>query len=286
MTLKYGLGRRRRRQRASSVTARRPAEKRRLLHEFAAAAAPLLRPARYVPIPPGTTASDIRDMMQTAASRSAPDWRANRSGSTPPAGARDCDRVADRSASSLAGARRDRRLRKVSRSPSCRRARRSWRSRPRAVRDDPTTDVARLARRVRDVGSRVVDEEPDRIERAAPSSAVDILFPCACSQHPRRQCRTRRRRGDLRRRQRSCEPRRRSAARARRRYPSDFLSNCGGVLGGTLEFAGVPFARIGALIEERPCTRRCGRACRCAGSPRPRHSHAMRSHRRAPSIPI
>ena len=31
----------------------------------------------------------------------------------------------------------------------------------------------------------------------------------------------------------------------------DFVSNCGGVLGGTLEFAGVPAAEVGPLVERR-----------------------------------
>jgi glutamate dehydrogenase/leucine dehydrogenase len=34
-------------------------------------------------------------------------------------------------------------------------------------------------------------------------------------------------------------------------YPPDFVSNCGGVLGGTLEFAGADVAAIGALIESQ-----------------------------------
>jgi glutamate dehydrogenase/leucine dehydrogenase len=33
-------------------------------------------------------------------------------------------------------------------------------------------------------------------------------------------------------------------------YPPDFVTNSGGVLGGTLEFAGVPFDRINAVIEK------------------------------------
>lgn len=33
-------------------------------------------------------------------------------------------------------------------------------------------------------------------------------------------------------------------------YVPAFVSNCGGVLGGTLEFAGVALPRIGSLIEE------------------------------------
>jgi glutamate dehydrogenase (NAD(P)+) len=240
-----------------------PAEKRRLLHEFAAAAAPLLQTGRYVPDPDlGTTASDIRDMMQTAGvTVRARDWRANRSGEyTARSVLATALALLERRGASLVGTRvaiegfgkvgaslaellvaRGAAVVAISTSRG-------------ALHRAEGLDVARLARRAREVGSHVVDGEPDRIERAALLELpVDVLFPCARfhSIHA----------GNVDRIAAaaicagandpvSAEAEAALLARGVA-YPPDFVSNCGGVLGGTLEFAGVPFDRIGALVEER-----------------------------------
>ena len=238
-------------------------EKRRLLGEFARAAAPLLHARRYVPDPDlGTCADDVRWMMESiGAEVAARDWRANRSGEyTARSALATAMEVRERQSASLAGCRvaiegfgkvgaalammlHDRGARVVAISTS-----------RGALHAPDGLDVARLARRAAAVGSRFVEDEPGRIERAALLElAVDVLFPCArfhsidAANAPRVAAPA------------ICagandpvSPEAEDVLRARGVvYPPDFVSNCGGVLGGTLEFAGVTAERIGALVEER-----------------------------------
>ena len=107
-------------------------------------------------------------------------------------------------------------------------------------------------RRAAAVGSSFVDGESARIDRAAVLELpVDVLFPCARfhSIHAGNVA------GVCARA--ICAGANDPVSPAAERvlfergipYPPDFLTNCGGVLGGTLEFAGVPFDRIGRFIE-------------------------------------
>jgi glutamate dehydrogenase (NAD(P)+) len=237
------------------------AEKRRLLLEFARAAAPLLHERRYVPDADlGTTADDVRWMMEALGARVRPrDWRTNRSGEhTARSALATAIALRARRGASLSGCRvaiegfgkvgtslarllDDRGARVVAISTS-----------RGAVHRPDGLDVRRLLARSREVGSRVVDDEPDRIAREALLELpVDVLFPCARfrSIHA----------GNA---ERVAAPAivagandpvspEAEAVLVRRgvAYPPDFVSNCGGVLGGTLEFAGAGLDAIGALIE-------------------------------------
>jgi glutamate dehydrogenase/leucine dehydrogenase len=107
-------------------------------------------------------------------------------------------------------------------------------------------------RRAADVGSRVVDDAPGPIERSRLLELpVDLLCPCARYQSVHD--------GNADRIGASAivagandpvSPEAEHALLARGvEYVPAFVSNCGGVLGGTLEFAGVAVPRIGPLIE-------------------------------------
>jgi glutamate dehydrogenase/leucine dehydrogenase len=247
------------------------AEKRRLLHEFANAAAALLQTRRYVPDADlGTSAGDIRGMMEAIGIPVGPrDWRANRSGEyTARSTLATAMAVLDRRSSSLAG----RRVAiegfgkvgcALARMLVAHGARVVAISTSRGALHDPAgLDVARLTARTAEIGSRVVEEEGGSVDRGAVARIarekllelpVDILFPCARF----RSIHT----GNVARiaAQAICagandpvSPEAEAMLFARGVvYPPDFVSNCGGVLGGTLEFAGVDPARIGTLIEER-----------------------------------
>jgi len=121
-----------------------------------------------------------------------------------------------------------------------------------ALHREAGLDVERLARLAAERGSRFVEEEPDLIERSALLELpVDLLLPCARfhSIHAGNVGRVAARavcaggndplspeaEGFLFERGVVCPP--------------DFLTNCGGVLGGTFEFAGVASERIGPLVE-------------------------------------
>ena len=238
-----------------------PAEKRRLLLDFARAAAPLLHERRYVPDADlGTTAHDVRWMMEAIGATVRPrDWRTSRSGEhTARSVLATAIALRTRRGAALSGCRvaiegfgkvgtalarllHERGARVVAISTS-----RGAIHRPEGL------DVPRLLARAGEVGSRVVDDEPGRIVREALLELpVDVLFPCARFQGIHA--------GNA---ERVAAPAicagandpvspEAEAVLVRRgvEYPPDFVSNCGGVLGGTLEFAGAGFDAIGALIE-------------------------------------
>lgn len=240
-----------------------PAEKRRLLGEFARAAAPLLHARAYVPDADlGTSAEDVRWMMESiAAPVGLRDWRADRSGTyTARSALATAIALRARRSASLAGCRvAVEGFGKVGAALATLLAARGARvvaiSTTRGALHDPAgLDVGRLVRRAAEVGSRVVEDGPGRIERAALLElAVDVLFPCArfASIHAENAPRVAA--------TAICAgandpvtPEAERILRARGvEYPPDFVSNCGGVLGGTLEFAGVPPEKIELLVEER-----------------------------------
>jgi len=240
-----------------------PEEKRRLLQEFARAAAPLLHEQRYVPDADlGTSATDVRWMMESIGARvGARDWRMTRSGEyTARSALATAIALRERRSATLAGCRvaiegfgkvgaalgrmlhaRGARVVAVSTSRG-------------AIHQPAGLDVARLAQRAAEVGSRFIDDEPGRIERAALLELpVDLLFPCARfhSIHA----------GNASRVAATAvcagandpvSPEAEAVLFERAiPYPPDFVSNSGGVLGGTLEFAGVGFEQICGLVESR-----------------------------------
>lgn len=238
-------------------------EKRALLRDFAEAAAALLKTRRYVPDADlGTSAGDIRLMMESVGMPVGPrDWRANRSGDyTARSTLATAIAVLERRGSTLAGSRvAIEGFGKVGAALAgmlvARGARVVGISTSRGALHDPAgLDVARLAARTAEVGSRVVDDGDGRIERAGLLELpVDVLFPCArfASIHA----------GNAARiaapvvcagANDPVSPEAEAILFARGVvYPPDFVSNCGGVLGGTLEFAGVPPAKIERLVEDR-----------------------------------
>jgi len=238
------------------------AEKRRLLHEFASAAKTLLLDRAYIPdADMSTGAADIRWMLESVGATVAPrEVRENRSG----------DYTARSCLASAAAV-----LRRKGRSLEGRRvavegfgkvgsalARLLKRSGARVVAVSTSSgalyradglDVERLAQCAAEVGSRFVEDEPGTLDRAALLELdVDLLCPCARfhSIHAGNVDRiaaaaicagannpvSPEAEGVLLEHGVSCPP--------------DFMTNSGGVLGGTLEFAGVPFDRINAVIEE------------------------------------
>jgi glutamate dehydrogenase (NAD(P)+) len=238
-----------------------PAEKRRLLAEFAQAAAPLLRERTYIPdTDMGTSADGIRTMMQSLGVRVGPrEWRANRSGQyTAHSCLASAQAIVARRGGSLAGCRvaiegfgkvgsvlarllhaRGARVVAVSTSRG-------------ALHREAGLDVERLARLAAERGSRFVEAEPELIERSALLELpVDLLLPCARfhSVHAGNVGRVAARA--------VCAGANDPVSPEAERVlfergvvcPPDFLTNCGGVLGGTLEFAGVASERIGPLVE-------------------------------------
>jgi glutamate dehydrogenase/leucine dehydrogenase len=238
-----------------------PAEKRRLLAAFAQAAAPLLRARTYIPdADMGTSADGIRAMMESLGVPVGPrEWRANRSGQyTAHSCLASAQAIVARRGGSLAGCRvaiegfgkvgsvvarllhgRGARVVAVSTSRG-------------ALHREAGLDVERLARVAAERGSRFVEAEPDLIERSALLELpVDLLLPCARfhSIHAGNVGRVAARA--------VCAGANDPVSPEAERVlfergvvcPPDFLTNCGGVLGGTLEFAGVAPARIGPLVE-------------------------------------
>jgi glutamate dehydrogenase/leucine dehydrogenase len=264
MTLKYGLlGLPQGGAKAGIIgDAEAPAaEKRRLLHEFARAAEPLLRERTYIPeVDLGTNAADIRGMMESVRIRvGRREWTANRSGDytarsclasaralldrlgTPLEGCRVAIEGFGKVGSPLASLLHDRGARVVALSTS-----------RGALYREEGLNVPLLVRRAAEVGGAFIQEQSDRIEAAALLELpVDLLLPCArfhsidagnvARVHARAICAG------------ANGPVSPAAERVLFErgvpYPPDFLTNCGGVLGGTLEFAGVPFDRICHFIE-------------------------------------
>jgi glutamate dehydrogenase (NAD(P)+) len=271
-------------------------ERRRMLLEFAHAARPLLADRRYIPDADlGTRAPEIRWMMEAIGMRVAPRaWRRNRSGEYT---ARSClvcaQALLERSRSSLVGRRVAvegfgnvgatlahllRRRGAVVVGISTSRG---------ALYRAAGLDVERLARRAAQLGSRFVEDESDAIERSRLLELdVDLLCPCA-RRHSIHA-------GNVERvaARAICaganDPVSPDAERALLDrgvpYPPDFVSNCGGVLGGTLEFAGVSFDRIGDFIDEhlrRRVTDLLDRADRLGVAPRHvAESDALERHAR------
>lgn len=238
-----------------------PVERRRALDAFARAIAPMLRDRVFIPDADlGTDAADIRWMMQAQGvpvrSR---DWRASRSGDYT---AHSCLAAADvlvsrlglswrgcrvaiegfgkvgASAARLVGARGGRVV-AVSTSHG-------------AIHRAEGLDVDRLLVNAAAGGSRFVLEEPDVVPRSALFDvSADVLLPCARRHSLHR--------GNISRLSvRAISPGANNpltpdaeAALHERGILAvpDFVSNCGGVLGGTLDFAGVPASRIGPAID-------------------------------------
>jgi len=237
--------------------------KRERLYEFARAAATLLRDRSFTPDADlGTSADDIRWMMRSIGLRVGPrEWRHNRSGHYAAVSCLAAGRaVRERLGASLSGCRvaiegfgkvgsalaallhgHGARVVAVSTARG-------------AIYQPRGLDVERLLQLATEAGSAVVERYPgaERLDRGALLELpVDMLCPCARyhSIHVENAKRVAARvvcagAND------PVEPE--AEAILYRRgvvYPPDFVTNCGGVLGGTLEFAGVPGRRIVSLIE-------------------------------------
>jgi len=237
-------------------------ERAQLLNAFARAAAPLLEQRRYIPDADlGTTAAEVREMMRSLGTRvGRREWRGHHSGDHT---ARSC------LAAAIAVLARERRT-----LAGCRVAiegfgkvgaplARLLASRGAIVIAISTSrgalhaaaglDVEHLAARAGREGSDIVERGPGRLVRGALLELpVDILFPCA-RYHAVHAGNVERvaaaaivsgandplspeAEGSLQRRGVTVIP--------------PFLSNCGGVLGGTLEFAGVGLDRVGEIVEQ------------------------------------
>jgi glutamate dehydrogenase/leucine dehydrogenase len=237
-------------------------ERRRRLRDFALAAGPLLGAGAYVPDADlGTDAADIRWMMRSIGMRApAREWRQNRSGEH---AARSCFVSAgvlrERKGSSLEGCRvaiegfgkvgsalarllRGAGAKVVAVSTS-----------HGALHRNEGLDVAHLLSRASERGSQFVTDESGAIRREALLELpVDLL--CLCARHHSIHA------GNVHQVTAPviCAGANDPVAPTAERvllerdvsYPPDFVTNCGGVLGGTLEFAGVSARRIGALIDE------------------------------------
>ena len=160
-----------------------PAERRRLLGAFAAAASTLLRNREYVPDADlGTTAEEVREMMQAIGARVGPrEWRANHSGEHT---ARSCLAAArallERRGATLQGCRvAIEGFGKVGAALARLLAERGATvvaistSRGAVYRPDGL-DVGRLLGRAAELGSRVVEEEPGAMDRARCSNCRSI----------------------------------------------------------------------------------------------------------------
>jgi len=240
-----------------------PPEKRRLLHEFARAAEPLLRRQAYVPDADlGTTAADVRWMMGSIGLRVGPrDWLGNRSGEYT---ARSClvaaDVLAARGGGSLRGARvAIEGFGKVGGSLAlllerCGALVVAVSTSRGALYRAGGLNVAGLLGGAAEEGSRFVEGRPETMRREALLELpVDLLLPCARAHSihsgnvaavaAKAVCAG------------ANDPVTPEAERALHErgiaHPPDFVTNCGGVLGGTLEYAGVAPARIDALMERQ-----------------------------------
>jgi len=233
------------------------------LRGFARAAQPLLAKRLYIPDADiGTTAADIRRMMEAAglpASRR--DWRQNRSGFYTAVSCLAAARVVvarlgrslaacrvavegfGQVGSALAGFLHEAGATVVGLSTS-----------RGALYDARGLDVEALLRMAALHGSGFVDRygAAERLDRAALlEQPVDVLFPCARrhSIHAGNVGRI----GAAAVCAGANDPIDAAAERVLHErgvvVPPDFVANCGGVLGGTLEFAGVGHARIVHLLE-------------------------------------
>ena len=239
-----------------------PLERQRFLAAFARAAAPLLRDRVYVPdADMGTSAADVRVMMEGLGVRVGPrEWRAHHSGAHTAwsclaaaravlerrgarlAGCRVAIEGFGKVGTALAGLLAERGATVVAISTS-----------RGAIYQRAGLDVPRLVRRASEVGSRVVDDEPGAMDRGQLLELpVDLLCPCARyhsvdTDNVDRIAATTIVAGA----NDPVSPGAEHALLARGvEYVPAFVSNCGGVLGGTLEFAGVKVSRIGPLMEE------------------------------------
>ena len=233
------------------------------LYEFAKAAEPLLRDRRFVPdADMGTTADDIRSMMQSVGLAGGPhDWRRNLSGhytavsclasaraalahmGTALKGCRVAIEGFGRVGSALAGLLHAQGALIVAVSTS------------HGARYDPRgLDIERLLQIAAPGDHAVIDgyTDAERLDRSALLELpVDLLCPCARYHgiHAGNASRIAARvvcagAND------PVAPEAERVLHARGiPYPPDFVTNCGGVLGGTLEFAGVRPAHISALIQ-------------------------------------
>ena len=215
-------------------------------------------------------------MMESIGASPRPQWRQNRSAEHT---ARSCltsaDVVLEMAGGSLAGSRvAIEGFREVGSAlaPSARGEVRGRVHLSRALHRDDGLDVNRLVQRARQAGSCFVEGRPGAVgQDVLPELPVDVAL--SVHEHDTIHAGNVARisaRAICARRQRSGDPRRGGrVARPRRGHPPDFVTNCGGVLG--LEFAGVPFRRVGALIDEH--LRRClvdllDRAARLEVAPR------------------
>lgn len=238
-----------------------PATRTAALSAFAEAGRDLLTSSRYVPdADMGTTTADIRRMMQGVGARVLPrDWQSSRSGDHTAQSCVSCAvAVSAAIGLPLCGARVaiegfGKVGSVVARLLAAAGARIVAVSTSRGMVAAPDgLNVFALLEASRTWGSAFVDHLRGRGDRTALLEwPVDWLFPCARfhSIHA----------GNVDRVQArvvcagandpvSPEAARRLAARGIV-YPPDFISNSGGVLGGTLEFAGVPFARAQGVVD-------------------------------------
>ncbi len=238
--------------------------KRAWLLQFAKAVLPLLHDRVYIPDPDlGTRAADIRWMMRSAGLRVSPhEWCSDRSGFytavSCPASAQAAQRhrgsalhgcrVAVEGFGSVGSALADLLYRRGALVVAVSTSRG-------AVYDPKGLDVPRLLRLASEVGSRLVEQAPDaeRLAREALLELpVDLLCPCA-RHHSIHEGNAERIAAPL-----VCaganDPV--SPAAGRTLFARgilvlpDFVTNCGGVMGGTMAFAGVRAERITALIEQ------------------------------------
>ncbi|ODS59274.1 MAG: hypothetical protein ABS36_02150 [Acidobacteria bacterium SCN 69-37] len=231
------------------------------LEAFAEGAAALLRARRYVPDADlGTNAADIRWMMQRIGTPVRPrDWRASRSGDHT---ARSCLAAADVLVDDLGLAWPDCRVTIEGFGKVGALAARYVRARGGrviaistshgAIHDADGLDIDALIAKAMARGSRFVLDEPRPLPREQLFEIpTDVLLPCA-RRHSLHA-------GNVDRlivraisvgANNPIAPDAEAALEQRGvRTVPDFVSNCGGVLGGTLEFAGVSADRIGPIID-------------------------------------
>jgi glutamate dehydrogenase/leucine dehydrogenase len=240
-----------------------PGEKRARLDAFARSASDLLCTQRYVPDADlGTRSEDIRNMMEAlGAPVSQRDWRANRSGVYT---AVSCLAAAQagltKDGASLAGMRvavegfGDVGSALASRAEQLGARVVAVSTSRGAALCDAGFDTTVLQRAAQQHGSAFVERIPNATvaDRAALLTAeVDVLFPCA-----RRHCIDERNATEIAAKwiyagaNDPISPAARGTlARREIHFLPDFVTNAGGVLGGTLEFAGVAPERVEELVS-------------------------------------
>ncbi len=268
-----------------------PAARAAALSAFAAAARALLTTGQYVPdADMGTTTRDIRRMMLEVGARVLPrDWQSSRSGDHTAQSCVSCaSAISTATGLPLRGARVaiegfGKVGSVVARLLAAAGARIVAVSTSRGMVSAPDgLNVFALLEASRTRGSAFVERLSGGGDRAALLELpVDWLFPCArfhsidAANVDRVQARV------------VCagandpvspEAARRLAARGIV-YPPDFISNSGGVLGGTLEFAGVPFARAQGIVDV-VVQRRMAALWRQAGA----DPGALRAHAEADAV--